>query len=382
MSVTSPDAVAFSSITGLDLLALLLCLHVWFVGVGLAAYTDRSGLPWSHRIELGIRAYALLTLLATVVIWLPFAVGGTYPVLLGGSRGERRLAILLSVGGAGAVWAGFYYAGGALTALRSYGAIRRTPVVDAGDVETGRVRVSGTVRAVTETLEAPLSGRDAVCYELGVTRNLIEAGSTADENGSRTTGSIGPFPPIFRETGPVDDGRTTFVLEDETGQVVVDPTDALLRLETETETVVPGGERPSGSLRQYLVRETEYEPTDRRERYRETRIEPEDELSVVGVARPERAVESVDEAAVTVRGNSDDDHESHAESGRPSAIESRSTTLPTITNGDSFAEFVVASGCGRRVERHFERTIAGCALAAVASTGTGLGLLWLLAGHG
>lgn len=381
MSVTSPGAVAFSSITGLDLLALLLLLHVWFVGVGLAAYSESSGLPWSQRIDLGIRQYALLTLLATVVAWLPFALGDTYPVPLGGSRGERRLAIVLLVGGFAAVWSGFYYAGGAVTALRSYAAVRRTAVVDAATVETGRVQVSGTVRASTDSLEAPLSGRDAVCYELTVARDLFEDESTPNDDSSGTGGSTDLFSSAFRETIPVDDVRTTFVLEDETGRVAVDPTDAALRLETETTTVVPGGDRPAGSLLRYLVRETEYEPTEHRERYRETRIEPGDELSVIGVARPERTVESVDEAAVTVRGNSDD-HESHAGSGRTSAIESRSTTLPTITNGDSLAEFVVASGCERRVERHFGRTVAGCALAAVASTGTGLGLLWLLAGHG
>ncbi|WP_440764848.1 GIDE domain-containing protein [Natronorubrum sp. DTA7] len=381
MSVPSSGVAAYSSITGLDLLALLLLLHVWLVGVGLAAYSESSGLPWSRRIDLGIRQYASIALLATVVAWLPFALGGTYPVALGGARSERRLAIVLLVGSFAAVWAGFYYAGGAVTTLRTYAAVRRTPVVDAAAVETGRVQVSGTVRASTDSHEAPLSGRDAVCYELTVARDLVEDESTPDDD-VETGGSTGLLSSAFRETIPVDDVRTTFVLENETGRIAVDPTDAALRLETETTTVVPGGDRPSGSLLRYLVRETEYEPTERRERYRERRIEPGDELSVIGVARPNSSIESIDTAELTARGESEDGRESDTESGPTPRTDSRLTSLPTITASDSFGEFAVASGCERSVDHQFRRTIAGCALAAVALTGTGIGLLWLLAGHG
>ncbi|SDK73818.1 GIDE domain-containing protein [Natronorubrum texcoconense] len=382
MPVPSSDVLAYSSITGLDLLALLLLLHVWLVGVGLAAYSERSGLPWSQRIDLGIRQYALLALLATVVAWLPFALGDTYPIALGGARSERRLAIVLLIGSFAAVWAGFYYAGGAVTSLRSYAAVRRTPVVDAAAVETGRVQVSGTVRTSTDSREAPLSGRDAVCYDLTVARDLVEDESTSDGDGVDTGGSTGLLSSAFRETIPVDDVRTTFVLEDETGRIAVDPTDAALRLETETTAVVPNGDRPSGSLLRYLVRETEYEATERRERYRETRIEPGDELSVIGVARPDSSTESIDTAELISRGESRDSSERDAESGPTSKANSRLTSLPTITASDSFGEFVVASGCERSVDRQFRRTIAGCTLAAVALTGTGISLLWLLAGHG
>ena len=381
MSVPSSGVAAYSSITGLDLLALLLLLHVWFVGVGLAAYSERSGLPWSQRIDLSIRQYAFLALLATVVTWLPFALGGTFPVALGGARSERRLAIVLLVGSFAAVWAGFYYAGGAVTTLRSYAAVRRTPVVDAAAVETGRIQVSGTVRASTDSHEAPLSGRDAVCYDLTVARDLVEDESTPKGDDFGAGGSTGLLSSAFRETIPVDDVRTPFVLEDDTGRVAVDPTDAALRLETETTTIVPSGDRPSGSLLRYLVSETEYEPTERRERYRETRIEPGEELSVIGVARPNSSIESIDTAELIARGESGDSPESHAESGATSLTDLRPTTLPTITASDSFGEFVVASGCERSVDHQFRRTIAGCVLAAVALTGTGISVLWLLAGH-
>ncbi|ELZ17309.1 hypothetical protein C477_13800 [Haloterrigena salina JCM 13891] len=377
MSLTAVGIAARSSVTGLDLLALALLLHGWFVGVGIAVCTDGSGLPLSRRIDMGWRAFALWTFLGTVAVWLPFAFGSlsNAVALLGGRRGAFLLALV-----AAPVWIGSYYLGGAVTTLRSYLRVRRTPVTDAGDVagDDDPVRVSGTMRPLKEPLEAPLSGREAVCYELSVTRE----GVAESDDGPETTRSgrgasfLSFADATLRETRPIDDRRTAFLLEDETGRVAVDPAGATLRLEETESTVVPAGERPSGSLRTHLA-ETDYEPTEHRETYREATVEPGDELTVVGVARggdrakPDRNARQVP--------NARDDDGSRPDRADESALELEA--LPTVTDGEgSGSEHIVAAGCERRVDRRFRRTIAGCALAGLALTGSGLLALSLVAG--
>ena len=369
---------AFASITGLDAVALLLLLFVWFAGVALADYSEASALLWARRLDLGTRAYAVATLLATVAIWLPFAVGSYPGLFLEGSRGQRRLLLVLSVAGASLVWTGFYYAAGALTSLRSFVAIRRIDAVDAGDVDSGPVQVSGTVEPLAESLEAPLSGREAVCYELAVGRTAVadsdsdsplgpdtDADDSSGSSRSGTAAGTGGFGKArLEETRPIDEARTPFLLADETGRVAVDPADATLHVaEAEMETatvVVPADERPSGSFRTHLLGETDYEPTDHRETYREATVEPGDELTVIGVARTDGSSETEE---------SDPD-------GRDGA------SLPTIDGGGdgTASEFIVAPGCERRVDRRFRRTVAGCVFAAVGLSGSGLLALSVTAG--
>ncbi|NUC71829.1 hypothetical protein HTZ84_05800 [Haloterrigena sp. SYSU A558-1] len=96
MSLTAVGIAARSSVTGLDLLALALLLHGWFVGVGIAVCTDGSGLPLSRRIDMGWRAFTLWTFLGTVAVWLPFALGSlsNAVALLGGRSGPFLLALV------------------------------------------------------------------------------------------------------------------------------------------------------------------------------------------------------------------------------------------------------------------------------------------------
>ncbi|NUC71828.1 hypothetical protein HTZ84_05795 [Haloterrigena sp. SYSU A558-1] len=266
-----------------------------------------------------------------------------------------------------------------MTTLRSYLRVRRTPVTDAGDVvgDGSPVRVSGTVRPLEEPLKAPLSGREAVCYELSVTREGVA--ESDDEPETTRSGRGASFlsfaDATLRETRPIDDRRTAFLLEDETGRVAVDPADATLRLEETESTDVPAGERLSGSLRTHLA-ETDYDPTEHRETYREATVEPGDELTVVGVARgrdrakPDRNVRQVPNAR---------DDGSRPDRADESALALEA--LPTVTDGEeSGSEHIVAVGCERRVDRRFRRTIAGCALAGLALTGSGLLALSLVAG--
>ncbi|MCU4742003.1 hypothetical protein [Natronoglomus mannanivorans] len=118
-----------TSITGLDLIVLLLLLHGWVVAVGIAAWSEGSGIDWvDQRVDVGTRSLALLWLVGTVVAWYPFATG-EYPTVL---EGRTRLIFVLSFSGLVLIWAGFYFLGAALTTLRSAVAIRRATEIDAG----------------------------------------------------------------------------------------------------------------------------------------------------------------------------------------------------------------------------------------------------------
>lgn len=118
-TVTPDTTPPLESITGLDFVALLLLLHVWLIAVLLTYYQDGPfdlGIDWAdRRIDLNWRSLAVLWLAATVVAWLPFALG-EYPW-------PSRPTLFLAVGGGAMVWGGFYFLGGLVATLRSYAAI-------------------------------------------------------------------------------------------------------------------------------------------------------------------------------------------------------------------------------------------------------------------
>lgn len=146
------------TIAGVDVLVLLLLLHGWLIVVGIAAYADdaSSGVRWvDRRVSLSVRLYATFMLAATVVVWLPFALGeyplrqeavswGDYAVSV---RRSRTIVLIASVA-AVCVGAGFYCLGGLATTLRLYVGFRRAgpshlesaenvPLGFAAAVETG-----------------------------------------------------------------------------------------------------------------------------------------------------------------------------------------------------------------------------------------------------
>ncbi|ADD04303.1 outer membrane autotransporter barrel [Natrialba magadii ATCC 43099] len=160
-------------ISGLDIVALVLLGHVWAVFVALAIHANRSnpdlesGGRWAgRRFSLGTRLYAGTLLLATLVVWLPFAVGG-YPFWPGAAdSGTARGAFFVTVLGGIAIGGGFYlFVGGIVAALTSY-RLRRAESTAIGDIDDGLVSVSGTVVSETNTgtspLSAPLTGTAAV----------------------------------------------------------------------------------------------------------------------------------------------------------------------------------------------------------------------------
>ncbi|WP_222918772.1 E3 ubiquitin ligase family protein [Natrinema sp. SYSU A 869] len=347
LAATAIGATSASAITGLDLAVLLLLLHVWGFVVGVDVYNDdaASGLDWAtRRIHVGTRPYAVLMLVATVIVWLPFAVG-SYPFLGNAPIGRSRgVVVPVAVGGL-LVGSGFYFLGGLLTTLRSYATLRRATSTAPGAADHGLVAVSGRVVPLREPLVAPLTGRDAVWYRLTATttssKDAKKPGGGADDSLFRSVLTYSTDPARV-----IADQRTSFALEADTGRVVVDPTDAACRLERPVSKRVAADESLPEPLATRLWESADLETSDRDRRYRESVLEVGETATVLGIAESEGGGTSI------------------------------------VATDDSIADFVVAPGGERQVARALRETIAGCVFATVVLTGGGFALLWWLAGHG
>lgn len=355
MSAASLTVLPAATITGVDVLVLLLLLHLWLLAVGLAVWNDaaQTGVAWvDQRIHMSTRLYGVLMLLAVVVVWLPFALGG-YPIGPGNPFGRSRTVLVPVAAGGLLVGIGFYFLGGVLTNVRSYLALRLTDPVDAGTVDSGRVQVSGEV-VPTEPLEAPLSGTDAVCYQLAVTQVAFEDSLEPNEDGNAGT-TTSPLSSLVDGTERVADQRHPFWVRDDTGRVLVDPTGAELRLERTASQPVAAGERPPAPIATRLREVTDDDRRDQDRVYHEAALESGTTVSVLGVA-----VTAEDRTVAEERGDNSE--------------------TPIIAAVPS-SEFIITPGCADSVDRHYLETILGCALAALLSAGSGFGLLRLLAGY-
>ncbi|RZH67759.1 GIDE domain-containing protein [Natrinema altunense] len=347
LAASAIGPVPAAAISGFDLVVLLGLLHVWGLVVGIDAANDDvlSGLDWARRrIHVGTRLYALFMLGATVVVWLPFAVG-SYPFFgTGPVGGSRRVIVPIAVGGL-LVGSGWYFVGGLLTTLRSSVTLRRATVTDAGAVEGGLVAVSGRVAPLREPLEAPLTGCDAVWYQL--TATTLRSDDAEDRAGGAADSLLRSV--LTYSTDPprlLADRRTPFAIETDTGRVVVDPAAAACRLERTASNRIAADERPPEPLASRLREAADFETSDRDRCYREAVLAVGDTVTVLGVA------DSAD--------------------GKGSIA----------ATDDWHTDFIVAPGSTREVARALRETIGGCALAAVVLIGSGTALLWWIAGHG
>ncbi|RKD94886.1 GIDE domain-containing protein [Halopiger aswanensis] len=358
MSTASLTPLPAATITGIDVLVLLLLLHLWLLVVGLAVWNDeaQTGVAWvDQRIHMSNRLYGALMFLAVVVVWLPFTLGG-YPFGANNPFGRSRTVLIPVAAGGLLVGSGFYFLGGVITNVRSYLAFRLTDPVDAETVDSSRVRITGEIVPADDPLEAPLSGSDAVCYQLSQTQVAFEDSLETDAGaGAATTGLLSS---LVDGTERVADRRRPFWLRDDTGRVLVDPGGAELRLERTASQPVATDERPPEPIATRL-REAVDDGDERRDQdrvYHEAVLEPGATVSVLGVA-----VAPEDRA---VAGESGDN-----------------SNVPLITAGESSSEFIISPVRADGIDRHYLVTLFGCALAALASIGSGFGLLWLLAGY-
>lgn len=97
---------------------------------------------------------------------------------------------------------------------------RRPTPINGLDDRSGRVTVSGVARPADDVLDAPLSGRECLAY----------AWRTAE---FRTMRSLDGSIDNWGQRGRSGRDAVPFVVEDGTGSVLVDPTDAELRLAEE-----------------------------------------------------------------------------------------------------------------------------------------------------
>ena len=173
----------------------------------------------------------------------------------------------------------------------------RTPEFAVSDLlgeRPDRACFSGTVVEAEDgrTVEAPFSGRSAVAMAYQV----LEEESSGLWWLGFPFGSMTHFEPI--DGGAV---ANSFLLDDGSGQVRVDPSGATFRLEPDTTIGVAGGETPPDRIRRYIDSNDDVDDedvsvnlgvvdwgvgTDRR--YVERRLEPGDEVLVCGATRDAR----------------------------------------------------------------------------------------------
>lgn len=166
-----------------------------------------------------------------------------------------------------------------------------------GDVREGRVEVFGTVRPGDRTLTDPVSGEESVAYEYTVSREKRVKNDVWDwtRYGYRTEADGGVAVPFF--------------VEDASGRVLVEPGDpddehaaydgaVNLYATSETDIHLDDDESGPASLRHLFAKADASRPDDDYGRaYETSRIEPGEEVYVLGTARfrdGERVVEGAD----------------------------------------------------------------------------------------
>ena len=152
-----------------------------------------------------------------------------------------------------------------------------TPVADLPNV-SGTVEVTGTARIHGGTIEAPLTGRPCLAYEWEVEERR------RDSDGDTTWDTIAS-----------GSASVPFRVEDDTASVLVDPTNADLRLAEAREIRVGSGERPPESVRAFVERDPDVDPEYRElsvgpfdlsfgnaRRYTESRLDPDEPVYAYG----------------------------------------------------------------------------------------------------
>lgn len=160
--------------------------------------------------------------------------------------------------------------------------ILETETTDVRSLRAGKVEVKGEARREADATKRTRISQD----EALVTKTTVEEyESDSDSGGSWRT--------IYEEEECV-----SFIVDDGTGEVRVDPTHPDARLDLDMETVEVGtNDEPSDEVRRFIEREDEVGEASRgsigplsygdRRRYSEGAVEPGDEVYVLGNAREE-----------------------------------------------------------------------------------------------
>lgn len=156
-----------------------------------------------------------------------------------------------------------------------------------GDLQPGRARVEGTARPTDtgDSVEAPVSESDALAMVFGVEKYEASLFSLSSTEEVFSLFSISGYEEVFEhcEAAP-------FVVEDDTGAVVIDaPPEGEFDIDTDA-TDIGIGERPPDRIRRFVERVAGEYADDllsesERRRYQEGLVEPSDEVTVVGEVR-------------------------------------------------------------------------------------------------
>lgn len=166
--------------------------------------------------------------------------------------------------------------------LRTWHRIRSSDPVSVSDaaVESGPVELEGRVRAIEEPLSSPVQNEACVAYEYEVEERRRRR-SNSNSNGSRRTWKT------------IDSGsdRQRFVLEDDSGRAVVDPSGARLTMANErthsidsTSQLPPGLQ--TGVSTPLSIDIGGLSIGSRPTRYTERRLDVDDTVYVFGQAEP------------------------------------------------------------------------------------------------
>lgn len=180
----------------------------------------------------------------------------------------ETLAIVVLAGGGGALLS-LLGIGYLVSAVR----VKRSDPVDVRALRdpAGAVELEGTAGVHEDTDRSPFTDTESLVHRWRIERRRPGGGTSGTSKWATVDAGV--------ETHP-------FVLDDETGAVLVEPAGANLQLET-TETVgVDGGESPPATVADYLESTADLEVDDDQERrFHEARLDPGDDVHVVGPVR-------------------------------------------------------------------------------------------------
>lgn len=181
---------------------------------------DQAGTDWTTYAKI-VAVFA-----GAIGILVLFAVAGRDEVQEQGVDGMGLV-----------IWSGLMLLGGAMafrTGFQRYRErqlIRGTPTSKVRSLAVGDVEVKGTAHPVDEPLTSPLTEQEVCIWEI----EIEEKKSSAEEGSKWNT---------VLETGD----HVAFHLDDGTGRVQVDPQEADLAIEDETELALDSGEEPPEQL--------------------------------------------------------------------------------------------------------------------------------------
>jgi hypothetical protein len=213
--------------------------------------------------------------------------------------------------------------------VQTYNRVRKTDPVDVRRLTDtdSEVELAGTAHAHEETSQSPLTDTECIAYDWEVERYL---GGGRGSNWSTIASG---------ET------RHPCRLDDGTGIALVDPNGATLELLTEETIEVEPYESPPPEVGDYLERtETVDREHDYTRRYTETRLEPGDDIHVLGpVRRLAHSVEMPGDADAVIGVSDPDRGFTVGEDGLSKLVDQIKTDT---------MRFMITTGDEREAERH------------------------------